>query len=336
MSPSFRQVAILGTGLIGSSMALALKGSGVQRVVGFDLNSDSRRGASGLKTANGAKAFDQVSGNLAQAVQGAELVVLSAPVRALELLLREVGAIAAPGTVVTDTGSTKQQVLTWAEALLPETVPFVGGHPMAGKVVAGPWEAEAGLFQNATYCLCPLPRTAREAVERVVKLVEGIGATPYFVDAQEHDGLVAAISHVPYLVSVAVMNSVSSGSAWREAAVLAAGGFATTTHLTETDPQMFADICLTNREEVVRQIDRFGEELAALRARIAEGDAGIRETFADAQQRHREWLSGRAAEGAESQPAVDTSEVRPASLFMPRGLGGLLRGRGKEKEGERG
>lgn len=334
MSQPFRTIAILGTGLIGSSLALALRtDSPTVRLAGFDLNADSRRGAGGLKTEGGAKAFDQISGNLAQALNGAELVILSAPVRALELLLREVGALAAPGTVVTDTGSTKQEVLAWAEQLLPDSVEFVGGHPMAGKVVAGPWEAEAGIFQGATYCLCPLPRTNREAVERVVKLVEAIGAIPYFVDAHEHDGLVAAVSDLPYLASVAIMNSAATGRGWREAATLAAGGFASATHLSESDPRTFADICLTNREAVVRQIDALVEELNGLRRRIEAGDEAIQQTFAEAQQRHREWLSGRAAEGGEPAPqTLDTSSVRPGSLFLPRGLGGLLRRGSKDKE----
>jgi len=334
MAAPFRHVAILGTGLIGGSLALALKSSNpAARVVGFDLNGESRSGAGGLKTDAGAKAFDDVSGNLARALSGADLVVLSTPVRALELLLREVGTLATPGMVVTDTGGTKQQVLGWAESLLPESIHFVGGDPMAGKVEAGPWEAEAGLFRGATYCLCPLPRTSREAVERVVTLVESVGAVPYFVDAHEHDGLVAAVSDLPYLVSIGVMNSVAADRAWREAATLATGSFATATHLSASDPQMFADSALTNREAVVRQLDRLTEELGRLREQIAAGDESLRQTLAEAQQRHREWLSGRAAEGgAEAPVPIETASMRPASLFFPARLGELLRGRGKEKE----
>jgi prephenate dehydrogenase len=335
MAAPFTRAAIVGTGLIGSSLALALRaGRQPPQIIGFDLNGDSRRGAGGLKTPTGQKAYDEVTGNLPRALRGADLVVLSVPVRAMELLLREIGLLAGPGTVVTDTGSTKQQILAWAEELLPETVQFVGGHPMAGKVLAGPWEADGAIFQGATYCLCPLPRTDRTAVERVVGLVESLGATPYFVDAHEHDGLVAAISHLPYLASVGIMNAVAGGRGWREAATLAAGGFSTATHLTESDPQMFADICLTNQEAIVRQIEGLVEELTSLRSAIATGDAALKQRFDLAQQRHREWLSGRAAEGGEPEsPTIDTSAMRPQSLFLPRGLGGLLR-RGKHGEKE--
>jgi prephenate dehydrogenase len=324
----FRQVAILGTGLIGSSLALALKtGRDAPRIVGFDLNGDSRRGAGGLKTAAGARAYDDVYGNLAQAVRGAELVVLSVPVRAIEVLLREVALVAAPGTVVTDTGSTKQQVMQWAEEILPETVQFIGGHPMAGKVNAGPWDAEATLFQETTYCLCPLPRTERAAVERLVELVESLGAAPYFVDASEHDGLVAAVSHLPYLVSAAVMNTAAGDRGWREAAGLAAGGFATATHLTESDPQMLADICLTNREAILHRLDRFSAELARLRQLVEAGDPVLKQAFAEAQDRHRLWLSGRAAEGVETPRPIDTADLRPQSLFVPARLTDLIRGK---------
>jgi prephenate dehydrogenase len=336
MSNVAQKVAILGTGLIGSSLALALKSQkNPPQIGGFDLNSDSRRGAAGLKASSGTKAFDRVSGNLAETVRGADLVVVSAPVRAMELLFRELATVATPGTVITDTGSTKQQVLAWAEALLPESLPFVGGHPMAGKVSAGPWDADETLFQNATYCLCPLPRTERQAVDRVVKLVESLGATPYFVDAHEHDGLVAAISHLPYLVSVGVVNAVAGGRSWREAATLAAGGFATASHLTESDPQMFTDICITNREAILWQLDQLSAELATLRDGIERGDPAIKSRFDLAQQRHREWLSGRAADGGESRPPIDTASLRPQSIFMPGKLGDLLRGRGREKEERR-
>lgn len=331
MAARFERVAIVGTGLIGSSLALAVKAQkNPPRIVGLDLNADHRRGAGGLKTTSGIKAFDLVTGNLAEALRGAELIVVSTPVRAMELLFQQIAGLAAPGTVVTDTGSTKQQVLAWAEAHLPASIPFVGGHPMAGKVSAGPWEADATIFQQAIYCICPLPRTERQAIERVIRLVEDIGAVPYFVDAQEHDGLVAAISHLPYLASVAIVNAVAGGQGWREAATLAAGGFATASHLTESDPQMFTDICLTNRDAIIWQLDRLVAELQKLRAAVAAGDPGIKAILELAQQRHRDWLSGKAAEGGETPPALDTEAMRPQSLFVPRQLGDLLRGRGKD------
>jgi prephenate dehydrogenase len=330
---AFERVAIIGTGLIGTSLALALKAQrDPARISGFDPNAEHRRGAAAQKTPDGRKAFDHVSGNLVETVRSARLIVISTPVRAMEWVCGELGALAEPGTVVTDTGSTKHEVLTWAEKLLPEPLEFVGGHPMAGRVTAGPWEADATIFQNATYCLCPLPRTKDHAVERLVKFVESLGAAPYFLDAQEHDGLVAAVSHLPYLGSVALVETVARRHNWREAAVLAAGGFATASHLTESDPQMFADICLTNREAVTRQLDELRAELAEIRKMVASGDESIKRVFEQAQARHREWVSGRAAEGGRTRETVHPAAVRPQGFFMPGRLGDLIRGRREERD----
>jgi prephenate dehydrogenase len=299
-------------------------------VLGFDLNADSRRGAAAAKGAGGQKAFDDVSGNLAETLRGAELVVLATPVRAMELLLAEVANLAAPGAVVTDTASTKRQVLEWAERLLPESLQFVGGHPRASRVTAGPTEADGTLFERTMYCLCPLARTEREAVERLVELVGSLGATPYFVDAHEHDGLTAAIDQLPYLLSVSAMSAVAEGSAWREAATLAGTDFATVTHLTESDPEMQADGVLTNREAVLRQLDRFAEQLAALRAEVAAADEALKRRFSRSQTQHRDWLSGQAAQGGETREPVDTSALKPQAMLFATRLGGLFRGRSRE------
>jgi prephenate dehydrogenase len=331
MARSFKQIAICGTGLIGTSLALALKRSRAgPAVVGFDLNADSRRGAASAKAVSGQKAFDDVSGNLAATLREADLVVLATPVRAIELLLGEVANLAAPGAVVTDTASTKRQVLAWAEALLPESLQFVGGHPLAGKVTAGPTEADGALFERAKYCLCPLARTEREAVERLVELVGSLGATPYFVDAHEHDGLAAAIHQLPYLLSVGAMSTVAEGAAWREAAGLAGADFAAVTHLTESDPEMLTDSVLTNREAVLRQLDRFAEQLTALRTEVASGDEALRQRFTRAQSEHRAWLSGQAAEGGDSREPIDTSALKPQSMLFGTRLGSLFRGRNRE------
>jgi prephenate dehydrogenase len=329
----FARIAILGTGLIGGSLALALKRSkGGPQIRGFDLNNDSRRGAADLRAAAGGRAFDDVSGNLAETVREADLIVLATPVRAMELLLREIGPLARPGAVVTDTGGSKQQVLAWAETLLPESLQFVGGDPIAGKVSAGPWEADGGIFQNALFCLCPLPRTDRKAVDRLVRLVEEIGAVPYFVDAHEHDGLLAETSHLPYLASVALVNEVAEGRGWREAATLAAAPFATASHLSSSDPRIHLDLCLTNRDALLAQLDRFISELSAMREQIVAGDDSLLERLAQAQQHHRDWISGRATEEANAPPPADTSGLRPSSLFLPSGLMDRLRGKNRDRE----
>jgi prephenate dehydrogenase len=333
MTSSFQHAAILGTGLVGGSLALALKELRTPpRVLGFDLNADSRRGAQQLKTTAGIRAFDGMVGNLTEAVQGADLVVLATPVRAMELLLRELALLAAPGTLITDTGGTKQQVLSWAEAVLPETLPFVGGSPLVFKVESGPLEVDAKLFDRSLYCLCPLARTPQNAVEALVKLVEALGAIPHFLDASEHDGLMAAVSTLPQLTAAAVVNSTVGSRIWREAATMAGGAFATAAHLAQADSDVLADVCLTNREALAWQLDQMIEELRGLKDVIVAGDESLRGQLDRARQRHREWLNGRATVGDEERPPVDTTGLKAENMFLPSKLTGLFRGRGKSTD----
>jgi prephenate dehydrogenase len=315
---AFQQVTIVGIGLLGSSLGLALKRlSPAPRVIGCDLSGEARREASGKK------AVDRATGNVVDAVQGSDLVVLATPVRSIELVMQEIAPHLAPGTVVTDTGSTKRQIVDWAAQHLPSTVSFVGGHPMTGRNTAGTRGPAAELFENAVYCVSSPPSADAKAVENIVKMVEALGATPYFVEPDEHDGLVASISHLPYLVSTAVMRIAATDRGWREAKTIAAGGFATATHLTDGDPRMYADICLTNKEQVSRQISRLIDELDDLRSAVEAGDEAIYDRFVAARDMHDEWLAGRSAD--ESAPTYKTEDLKPSSLFFPSKLGDLLR-----------
>ncbi len=314
---AFEHIAIIGTGLIGASFGLALKRlAPAPRVVGCDLTGSARRSATSLK------AVDRATGNLADAVREADLVVVAVPVRAIELVLREIGPLLRPGTVVTDTGSTKRQVMAWAAELLPEGVSFIGGHPMTGRATAGTDGATGALFENAVYCVSPSSTADPKAVENVVKTIEALGSVAYFVEPDEHDGLVASISHLPFLASNAVMRSAATERGWREARTIAAGGFATLTNLCESDSRMFADICLTNRDQVARQIDRLVDELTELRALIEAGDDRLYDRFAETQRLHQDWLAGRGTEAAPSIPAED---LKPQNLFFPGRLGEMLR-----------
>ena len=322
---AFQQVTIIGTGLLGSSLGLALKRlNPAPRVIGCDLDGSARREASGKK------AVDKVTSNVVEAVRDSDLVVIATPVRAIEIVLQDIAPMLNPGTVVTDTGSTKRQILDWAAEFLPENVSFVGGHPMTGRNTAGTAGATADLFHNAVYCISSPASADVKAVENIVKMVEAIGSTPYFVEADEHDGLVASISHLPYLVSTAVMRIASTDRGWREAKTIAAGGFATATQLTDADPRMFADICLTNREQISRQIGRMIDDLADLQAAVERGDEGIYERFVEARAMHDEWLVGRSAD--EQAPAYNTADLKPSSLFFPSKLGELLRRGDKDKK----
>jgi prephenate dehydrogenase len=311
---SFDRVAILGTGLIGASVGLAIKAVRPSaQIVGYDASGDNGRRAQQVK------AIDR-RGSLHDALVEAELVVVSTPVGAMKTLLEEMAPLLRVGTVVMDTGSTKARVLEWAERLLPHGTPFVGGHPMAGKTETGPDAADAKLFQGAVWCVVPAASAPRSAIDGVISLVESFGAVPYFLGADEHDGLVAAVSHLPHLMAVALIGHLGREGSWRETASLAAGGFAYATHLADSDPRMFADIAATNRDNIVRRLDLYMEELRGLRNAIASDSPELKDRFERARGLHTDWLAGRAqgqagqADGG-ANPLPSTRSMLAGSLF---------------------
>jgi len=280
----FNRVAILGLGLIGGSIGLALhKVKVAQQVVGYDL------GKGVMNQARKVGAIDQPYSALADAVRGSELIILATPVGAMKALLQDIASAVLPGAVVTDVASTKVQVISWAEEFLPSTVTFVGGHPMTGKELSGVEAADASLFQNRIYCLTPTARTNPNAITKVSTLIEALGARVRFLEPAEHDGQVAGVSHLPFLASIALMNTVAESSAWGDAALLAAGGFRDATRLAGGNPEMYRDICLTNAEALTRWLDEYIRTLSTLRDRIAEHDRSLDEAFAKAQQMRQQW-----------------------------------------------
>jgi prephenate dehydrogenase len=304
-------VAILGTGLIGASVGLALKASRPQtQIIGYDASGDS------LRRAQGVKAIDR-RGSLRDALENAELVIVSTPVGAMKALFEEMATLLPTQALVMDTGSTKAEVLRWAAEVLPDGVRFVGGHPMAGKTETGPDAAEAKLFQGAVWCLAPLATAQRDAIDEAVALVESLGASPYFLDPSEHDGLVASVSHLPYLMSVALIRHLGNERSWRETASLAAGGFAYTTHLTDSDPQMFFDIMRTNRDNISRRLDLYINELLSLRDLINADSVELKAAFEQARSLHQDWLAGRAQGQAVEgdNPLPTTRSMLTGSLF---------------------
>ena len=247
------QLAILGTGLIGASIGLGLKaaeGTEDIEIVGFDTSRERER------EAERRKAIDRRGSSLRQTVQGAALVVISTPVLATREVMEEIASSLTVGAIVTDTGSTKAQVMSWAEELLPNSVNFVGSHPMAGKTEFGPAAAEATLFQDARWVVVPSRSASSDAVETVSGLATALGAKPMFMDAAEHDAYAAAISHLPMFAASAIFRLVRDSEAWPELSLLAASGFKDTTRLAGTDELMSHDIAVTNREQVVHWLQR--------------------------------------------------------------------------------
>ena len=261
------QVAILGTGLIGASIGLGLRAhestSDIE-IVGFDVSRERER------EAERRKAIDRRANGLRDAVHDASLVVISTPVLATRELMEEIASALPEGAIVTDTCSTKAQVMSWAGELLPNSINFVGGHPLAGKTQFGSAAAEATLFQDARWVIVPSRSASSSAVETVAGLATALGAKPMYMDAEEHDAYAAAISHLPMFAASALFRLVRDSEAWPEMSLLAASGFKDATRLAGTDEQMAHDIAVTNREQVVHWLQRLRGTLHDLEDMIAD------------------------------------------------------------------
>ena len=285
-------IAVIGTGLIGTSLALALRQSKGRdlELVGTDSESKARNGA--LKT----KVFDRIENRLRSSVRDAAIVILATPVMTMRDVMEAIAGDLPEGCIVTDVGSSKQVVLEWADELLPPTVDFVGGHPMAGRETPGPENADAALFQDRVYCVIPSPRASQRAVSEVTGLVDSVGARPYFISAHEHDSFVAAASHLPFMLSVALMGCTSKSGNWSDIAQLAASGFEGSTRLASGDPIMHRDICLSNSEPIVAWIDAFIRELYDVRQLLAAEEspdsAAVEDVFQQAFVARELWRSG--------------------------------------------
>jgi prephenate dehydrogenase len=262
------KLAIIGLGLIGGSMGLAIKRAEPvnTEVVGYDR--DPEVAAQALKFG----AVRKVTRTVEEAVDGAAMVIVCTPILNVRRVFETIAPHLRPGTVVTDTASTKGEVLRWARALLPENVHFVGGHPMAGKEKSGPEAAEETLFDGRPYVIVPSPYAAPGAVNAVVGLAQAIGAKPQFLDADEHDAYAAAVSHLPLVTSLGLFNLTRQSTAWPELAAMSGPGFKDLTRLASGEPEMSHDIFMTNRDNVVHWIDRYVAELERLKGLIQEAD----------------------------------------------------------------
>jgi prephenate dehydrogenase len=226
-----------------------------------------------------------------------------------------------PGTVVTDTASTKASVIRWANEHLPRSVHFVGGHPMAGKEQSGPLAAEATLFEGRPYVIIPSVNAAVGAVNAVIGLAQAIGAQPSFLDAEEHDAYAAAISHVPLVSSIALFNLARTSAAWPELAGMAGPGFRDLTRLASGEPAMAHDICLTNKENILHWIDRYTAELGRMRELIQGSDAeALFRTIAEAQMERDTFLE---KPPRREEPGAQTEIPSAGDAFMGM-MGGIL------------
>lgn len=281
------RIVIIGLGLIGGSLGMALKRAKVKNIeiVGVDLERDA------AVKAQRKGAIDRWERPNGEAVSGASLVVLATPILAMREVMQSLAPVLPEGCVVTDTGSTKSQVMRWAAEILPPHVHFVGGHPMAGKERAGIDGAEANLFEGTTYCITPSATAAPTAVESVVGLAQAAGSEPYFVNAEEHDIMVAGISHLPLVMASALVAVATRSPSWREMSRLASSGFRDTSRLASSDIALSTGISATNPTGLVRWIDGYIEVLQEYRDLIAEDGKAMEGRFNEAWEARERWLS---------------------------------------------
>jgi prephenate dehydrogenase len=260
------RLALVGTGLIGASIGLAGKRAGAERVVGYDPDSGA------LATAAERGAVDEPADSVAGALEGADLVVVAAPVAQLAAQVASVLAAAPEGATVTDVGSTKSAVCA-AAAGSPR---FVGGHPVCGSEARGPEHASSDLFDGATWFLTPLPETDPDRYRLVHGFVGGLGATPVAVDPGAHDRLVAVVSHLPHALANLLVNQAGAGRVDGHDPLAAAGGsLRDMTRVAGANPRIWVDIFLDNAEQVRAALGEYRRRVEQLEQALDAGDAGF-------------------------------------------------------------
>ncbi|TKJ28697.1 MAG: prephenate dehydrogenase [Chloroflexi bacterium B3_Chlor] len=308
------KVAIIGLGLIGSSIGLALRKAGPDfKIVGHDKDSSVSKKA--LKLG----AVEKWDGNLISTVEEAELVIITTPVVSVKQILEATGPYLKPDCVVTDTSTVKGEVLRWADELLPDTVHFIGGHPTVGTDETEPDAATPDLFAGSTYCLVPSPKAHPAAIELVTSMVRTLGAEPFFLDVAEHDGQVAGLEHLPLMLATALLMTATQAPSWRDLRRLPGPVFWRATQFPSTDPATNRDICLANRENIGRWIDLYVDNLRELQQKLAAVDGEVwEELFTELMDTRSRWLEGRRT------PEEEGARAELDELRGTRTLGSML------------
>ncbi len=290
-----KRVAVIGVGLIGGSFAMALRrAGGVTSIVGVD------RDAEALERAAALGVIDTAAGSVSEATKGAELVMVAVPVRAVGPVLHDVGLALDAHATVTDAGSTKGDVARIAREELRALFPrFVAGHPIAGRESSGVDSATADLFKGARVVLTPEEDTAADAIEVVRGCWEAAGGRVALLSAGDHDRIFAAVSHLPHLLSFALVSEFTSRANAAELFGFAAGGFRDFTRIAASSPEMWRDIALQNRAALLDELDRYTARLAVFRELVDKGDGpGLQRLMAEAR-------ASRQALGARRSPSSE-------------------------------
>ena len=264
----FNQLGVIGCGLMGGSFALALKRGGlVKRVIGYSKSPSTTERAKKLGV------IDDVAESALLAVSGSDIVLIAVPVAATEATFRAIRHLVEPGVLFMDVGSTKRDVVDAARRVLKERVPcFVPAHPIAGKEVAGIAHADAALYTGRQVILTPIASTRPELVQKATDVWSAIGAQVLKMTPENHDAAFAAVSHLPHLLAFAYFSAVVKQPAGKDFLALAGPGFRDFTRIAASDPAVWRDILVSNREEVLKQSLRFRHTLDALEHVIRSGN----------------------------------------------------------------
>ena len=306
------RITIIGLGPIGTSIGLGLKQARLKRteVVGTD------RSRKVMSAAAKRGAVDNTVPNLKSALRGAQLVVLDTPLSETEDFLEAIGPSLEDECIVTDTLATKQQVTSWADKYLPEGTSFVGGRPLPRRTVATTEEADGNFLKGAYYAIIPAVSADEQAVRTVVEMVEMLGAQPIFMDALEHDSYAAAVTHLPQVLSSALVSTTAASEAWTEISRLAGSEFRDITRLASNDPEDSANASLANPDALVDWLGRIIDVLSMYRDQINDKSGELTDNFENAWEERAKWEAGVLEErqGVGASP----THVSMAGMFVGR------------------
>ena len=285
------KLVIFGVGLIGGSLALALKRAGaVQHVVGVG------RGGENLRNALELGVVDQAETNAAHAVVDAEIIVLATPVAQIPAVMAAIAPHLSGNVIITDVGSTKSDVINNARQQLPQHIArFIAGHPIAGAEKSGVTAARADLFEGKNVVLTPTAETDPQALEMVRQLWQTTGAKVSEMSAAAHDDIFAAVSHLPHLLAFALVDEIASRPNAAQLFGFAASGFRDFTRIAGSSPEMWRDISLANREALLNELSAYQNELLRLRTLLEKSDGdGLQALFEQASQARNDWMHRQA------------------------------------------
>jgi prephenate dehydrogenase len=308
------RITIVGLGLLGSSMGLALREAQPDfRIVGHDKDSSLSKKAKGLG------AIEEWERNLISAIEDAELVIITTDIADTRTILEAIGPYLRPDCVVTDTATVKGEIVRWADEFLPDSVHFVGGHPLVSQQNGDAVAARADLFQGATYCIVPSAKAHPAAIELVTSMVRTLGAEPFFLDLHEHDGQVAGVEHLPLMLSAALLLSTTQAPSWRDLMRLPGDVFWKATEPLSAAPEVSQSICLANRENISRWIDIYVDNLRELQEKLADADDETWEVlFHELLDTRARWMAGRG------MPDEEATERSMEELRSMTSIGSML------------